>query len=399
MSDEKSSPVDDIIAEAQARASLAEKSRRVKEHRLNREIKNIEDSERKKKALDSLDVRTISDAHITSMYKEYDTMVDSLKSNLPFVTPSLTDKVSFNYPSLFFIGAKTGVGKSTMAANIAYMVMQNKIDRQNGDSSRGKVLILSNEEIDFNVYNRLACMYAGYNYNKVRSFTKEQHENIKALGRKFAESNKLRVIDNRFEIDGVKGATSTFEGIKSILDNLLEKYRKNLEVNPKASPDYDVIIIDYLQKITDSLEDPGAPMWSVLKRTTDYLDRFYKDYPAPVVVFGQIKPEAKDEVDDDGGFEFRIKHGKDILVAATTALEIKRDFKNNKTEIVVRKSRWGGSGVVVPLGYDRGRYVDFTEEFEKKLMEIERSNNVEKLRTLESSMVGGVVDKVKPDGG
>ena len=350
--------INHLLGEYDERQSLSEMERKVKTHRLKSQVRSIENQEANMAKLSQLDIRGVSDTQIEQMNKEHEMMRESLKSSIPFICPTLTSFFNFSYPSLVFIGAKSGQGKSTFTANLAYSLLVDK--RKSGE--KRKILILSNEEMSLSVYNRLGCLHLGYNLNDVKNFTDEQHENLKKFRTGVAKAGRVRVIDPSY--DGVEGATTSYEGLVAILDNLLKKHKEKVAQNPDAEADFDAIIIDYYQKINESKET-SEPTWAVLKKVSDYLDNYYKQYPAPVVVFGQIKPESKD--DDVDSFEYRIKDGKSIFIPATIALELKPVKEESRTEVILQKARWSSEqGKSVNVGWDKGLIVDYTDEFKLK---------------------------------
>src|SRR5690606_39649450 len=94
-----------------------------------------------------------------------------MKNRLPFVNEELTELVPFSYPNLLLIGAKTGHGKATSLANIAYtLIMIGK-----------RVLVISNEQLGVNVFNRVACLHRNYNINSFQSFSDKMYNDIKDI--------------------------------------------------------------------------------------------------------------------------------------------------------------------------------------------------------------------------
>lgn len=365
MSDKNDVTVDDILAEAEERKSLSEMERKVKKARLKKQLAELEESEANQASLDKLDVRVVSPEQLNRMDQEHDLMVKSLSYSLPLISPGLTEFVGFSYPSLFFVGAKSGQGKSTFAANAIYNMMMQKPE---GGSKKKNILLLTNEEMSLSVYNRIACLHKGWNVDRMKLFTPEQHDEVRRIRNGIASRGIVRVVDSTY--DGVKGATTTYEGLVAVLENIYSIYKAKKELDPEAEADYGMIVLDFYNKVSSSIKNPTEPSWSVLTRVSNYLDEFYKKYPAPVLVFGQLKPDTDDETAD--GFEYRIKDSKSIFVPATTALELKAFKKERRTAVIMQKNRWGANqGESINLHQKEGKFIDFSLEYQ---IEIARSN-------------------------
>jgi hypothetical protein len=357
----KEPTVEDILQDADERISLAAKKRKVEKTKIERELRKIEEAEKNQAALDRLDVRQIPDEQIDRMDREHDLIVQSFSNFLPFVCPSLTDFVNFSYPSLFFVGAKSGQGKSTFAANAIYNLLYND------ETKDRKVLLLTNEEMAINVYNRIICIHKGWNIDYARSFTQDQHNEIKAIRRKMVKKGQVRVVDSTYE--HVKNATTSYEGLVTILENIYKSYIKQKEENPDIKPDYSLIVLDFYNKVNTSIVNPAEPAWSVLSKVSNYLDEFYKKYPAPVLVFGQLKPDKKDEEIDADGFEFRIKDSKSIFVPTTTALELRANKKERVTTVIIQKNRFGvNQGESIEIHQKNGKFIDFDPVYKAKIV-------------------------------
>jgi len=343
VSHESKTPAEEIMAHAQEYAGLQEKKAELDKIRIEQQYDRVKQNQKDAARLSKVDVTAVNEDFVAKMDREHDLMRQSLKNRLPFVNKELTELVPFSYPNLLLIGAKTGHGKSTFLANAAYTLVGNG----------KKVLVISNEEMGVNVYNRIACLHRGYNINKFQTFTDEMHQDIKDLRAKFYRSNRLKVIDADYP--DMKDATITLEGLKFILDKLLEEQERN-----KGNATYDAVMIDYLQKIDTSRDNPRLQGWEVMKRVADMLDVFYKKYHAPVVAFSQLKPEESEGQD----IEYRVKGGKSIYVSCTYCLELKPIKEMRKTDFIVHKHRFNDRvNSVLEQGHDNGKYITYSTEF------------------------------------
>lgn len=335
--------------EALAEKRYAEKTSILKRHKIDTDFEKVKTMKEEIQRLSKLDVTQVSDEYFDKMDQEQDRMIESLNSRIPFINHELTDFVPFSYPNLLLIGAKTGDGKSTAAANIVYGLLAAK-DEKTGKDHR--VLVISNEEMAITVMNRVICLDEGWNLNRQKTFSEAQHNKLRQRRRELGQSGRIRVIDSEFP--EFKDATTTYEGLKFILENAYEAYKNGGEP-------YSAIIIDYFQKISSSKENSKSSTYEVLKKVTDLLDGFYKKYPAPIVIFSQVKPEAKEETD----FEYRIKECKAIYVASTHALEISPNKRLSASEFVCHKHRFSSDerGSSITAGWEAGRFVEYTDEF------------------------------------
>lgn len=337
----------DLIKEIEQRSSLIEKKRIIETVRVEKQFTEIQEAEKEKERLKTVDVTAIDEGFLEKMDWEQKMMRESVSRRMTFVTPNLTDFVPFTYPNLILIGAKSGQGKSTFASNMIYQLMV----------SKRKSLLLSNEEKSVDVYNRLSCLHRGWNYNDRNFFREDQWEELTRLRHKMYRSGRVRVIDSDYE--SFKDATTSFEGIKFILDNLYSVFLEKKKLDENASPDFDCIVLDYYQKVSTSIDNPNLKQWEVLKKLSDYLDNFYKKYPAPVVLFCQLKSESE----DTDYFENRIKEGKSIFVSSTFAMELKPDKKSRVTEFIPHKHRWSHKiDEKIKLVWSKGLFVDHTPE-------------------------------------
>ena len=310
--------------------SVEEKAKELREHKTNREyathIRNQAEIER----ANTLDVTRVPENFYTELENQHDAMADSFKNRLPFITAQLTEFVPLYYPNLILVGALSGSGKTTVAANAIFRFYKNGF----------KTLLISNEELTIDVYNRIACLELGLNINKRELFTPEENSKIKSLHKTIGDS--LRVIDIRYEDN--PNLTSSVEGVEAILNSAF-----------KNSGSFDCIIVDYYQKISISKNDPTKAKHLVLSELTNLLDRYYKLVKAPIIVLCQLHPTKKGETDS---FESRIKEGKSIITACTYAIELKADKDMESTEWICRKGRFGNQGRQRETIWRNGKFFD-----------------------------------------
>lgn len=234
--------------------------------------------------------------------------------------------------SIILICGATGNGKSTVGANLAFRAIE-----------QGKIVAyISNEERAPDVFNRVTCLQNGWTYHKHNELSEFQirkmQENIPVLGKMF------KVVDN----DSFPGihSTTTLEGIKQILND----FHQN-----KTNPN--VIIIDYYQKISRSVESPALERWRVLEDFCLFIDEYKKTSGAAIVVLAQCEKANTKHHD----IVNRITGRKMIADISTTILEIRKDIENHATTWFVHKARFH-SGGRFSTRYLRGKYLPFETE-------------------------------------
>jgi len=143
--------------------------------------------------------------------------------------------------------------------------------------------------------------------------------------------------------------TTSVEGIETVLEKVYESEDR-----------YDLIIIDYYQKIGHSIKNPKLGIYESQERFVNFLDEFKNRYPAPILLLAQVNKESKH---DQKPFKDRIEGRKVVLNIATVAIELVTDHQACRTDWIFHKSRFSGAGVRLSTGWDRGLYVSYTDEF------------------------------------
>lgn len=324
--------------------------------RTKAELEQYEIANKDLELLKNADFGTSTKSEISDIQKENSEYMEYAKHRFSFILSDEKSKMGFDKIVPFFrkniilIGALTGSGKSTAVSNIIFHLMKQK-NRVTGKSPR--ILLMTNEERKEDVYNRITCLINGWHYVNHDQFTKEQVE----IFNKFIPNlaTRLKVIDNIYQ--GAHGATTTLEGFKNIMDNLI----KNKEY-------YDVVIIDYYQNYISSIANPTMGINEVQATIARLLDNYKNVYPAPFVVMSQLNPETKE---NGGYFPNRIQGRKLLPNMSTLVMEMIVDKDNRLTKWKVHKSRFSeAEHMELITGYDKGRFVHYTEEFRNKVQEM-----------------------------
>lgn len=268
------------------------------------------------------------------MYTEIKNYSDMLDQKITFINEELTQYIPFTQNNLYLLCAYTGSGKSTTSANIAYPLWQ----------EGRKTLVLSNEESEEDILFRIGCIHLGYSFNAYKKNTMEQSEKA-AVMRLFPDIAKyVKILDVNYK----KGFTTRVEGIKAALEQIKDK-------------DYACVLIDYFQLIKYSSKNRNQSTYDVLNDLRIWLGRYIKESSVPVVLFAQLHSLGKRNNSD---LDSRIKEAPTIMEPATVVIEIVPDVANFATDFIIKKDRFGFAGNTVKCGFDRGKFVPYTKEFE-----------------------------------
>ena len=338
MSD-KSNPLVEALQKAMEASNEQDiKASKIKTAKLNAQYNKILENEAKVGTLKDIDIFNRPAEYYEKLEIENDEYLDNAKESAMFLTSDFHEAVPFFQKNLIIIGAKSGEGKSTIASNIALETIK-----------QGKhCLMITNEEVDTDVFNRVTCLINGWAYNNHKKFTDEQRlafkKNYSLLGKRLLVLNDMS--------NGSGGATTSIQGLKSILDKVVESEVKTA-----------CIILDYFQNVNEDIESQGESEYTVLKRVASLLDKYRKYVGCPIVVMVQMKAESGEGSD----FKFRIEHCKEIYTKSTCALEVTADRESRRTIFTVRKSRFADAlSKEIAVGFDKGRYVKYDHEFKMR---------------------------------
>lgn len=254
----------------------------------------------------------------------------SRENILPFLDGSFGPFVQPCKGTLTLIGANTGGGKSTFAAQYVAGLLQ---------AGKDKILIISNEEPANDIFLRIGCTLFGYSYNDYKtkdtySLAEKQEILVKSIK---ACVNKVTVYDSEIK----NKATSTVNGLKNILEDAVNKY--------------DAIVIDYFQLVRSFNHEQVTDIYGPLIAFSSYL-KDYKGYAgAPILMFAQVHPLSKTNVDD---WASRLKLCRDIANNVTDAYIFERKEDSRNGLLVCKKDRnTGQQGKVALTDYVNGKIV------------------------------------------
>ncbi len=357
---ELENPIKSAIIEGEA---LKEKEYELRKTRVDIQHSELLKRQEQQKAFGVLPIGQNIAERAEKLSVENEEYIRLAKGSATFLSMDIfKDKVALFPRNIILIGAETGTGKSTTVANFVESYLK-----------QGKrVLVITNEEYPTDILNRIIFLLNDWTYTNHDEVTDEQLATCRDLYPKIM--TRVEIIDDKF--NGIGGTTTTYEGIKSICETVTAKFQQ-------GDVPYDAILIDYIQNIKSSIENPMLAQWQVLDRLGAYIDNWKGSYPAPMLLFSQLKA-ATGEHDS---FKDRIEKFKAVMNHATTAIEVKADRENLRTEWIFRKNRFKGAvGISVFTGYERGRYIDYDQEFMTKT----RLKNDEKKH---AQVMGGIFEK------
>ena len=344
--------IDPIFAQVEADALEERKKKEVlakelivRERKADTAIQRIDQGDKDSELAKTTDYGALTEADVLQKQKENTEYMLAARKKMPFINEEFDKAIPFFRKNLILVGGKTGEGKSTTVANIIRGMVA-VVDKETGKKKR--ILVLTNEEKAEDVYNRVTCLLKGWHYVNHDLFTDEQIETFNKCIGLLSRDGMITVVDDSYH--GANGTTTTLEGICQVFDNLLANNEW-----------YDAVLIDYYQNVKESRQNPLMNEWEVQAALVRRLDQYKNLYPAPIVIMAQVQPP-----DAEGSLPFksRIEGRKSILNVATCAVEMIANREELCTEWVIHKSRFNQMvGETVTTGYNKGLYVEHTEEF------------------------------------
>lgn len=254
-----------------------------------------------------------------------------IKEKITFINDDITSCIPFTRENLYLMGAYSGHGKSTVAANVSYPLWK----------EQKKSLIISNEEPKQDILMRIACLELGYNFN---DYKKGRMPGViqKELAMLFPDiSRYVKIIDVNYK----EGFTTKTQSIKNALTKV-------------QNEDFSCAMIDYFQLIKYDTTKPGASNYEVLDDLRVWFGRYIKSSNIPIVLFAQLHSSEKRGKSLDG----RIKDCPTIIEPATVVIEVAPDFENRTTAFIIHKDRFGMEGAKIICDFNKGRFVSHDEE-------------------------------------
>jgi len=226
---------------------------------------------------------------------------------------------------LIVVGAKSGRAKSTTASNVLAGFLRTVPDKT--------AIVLSNEEATDAILERTACILLDVNYGDYYAGHSSKERIVEECVTEFVIPRVEVVEDGKFN-------TSYIDDVQSVLETA-------------AIDKVGLVIIDYLQCITQSRSQPNLEAFQVSKLLGIYLKDFGKKFGVPVVCFVQLSNGS-----DGADFASRVQNDKTFVNHSFLAIEIDPNFEDKCAVFKVHKDRFFGcTGKEVTMDFKGGRYV------------------------------------------
>jgi replicative DNA helicase len=324
---------------------LGSKRKEVEIAKINREYYKIEQQKKLDKQLEGLTLKAIESAQDPrKMIGILENSAEQIKSSVPFISSALGKNAPQVAGQITMLGAISGTGKSSNSAAIAHRNF----------TMKKKTLVISNEESKQNVLARVACIDRQVNFNDyIQNLVSREERKLVAQGI-IEVSPYVVVADHPL-------ATTTAEHVVALLDEADEE------------GGYSVAVIDFLQRINRSSDNPSLEQTHVLYRFKDLITDYSGRAKMPVIVMSQLKPMDPEE--QDRQIEQRIKWCTGFYECCSTVIEAIKLNDIPVTTYHIQKSRFGGSkrhwiphefvnGLFVPI--DKARLHNIREAHKAK---------------------------------
>jgi replicative DNA helicase len=214
------------------------------------------------------------------------------------------------------VGATSGSSKTTTSANIVAGALR---------ETQKRVAVILNEEIAVDFWDRVASILAGVSFFEHRQNPNPAVEEV---------LNDV-VLPRVLIYDGSTSPhnTATLEDVQDILE-LVEKHRA----------DFSLVLLDYLQNITHSLERPEWQPWHISKNLGQTLKEYGRFIEMPVVVAAQLNPTSHQNKANSGegaDIRGRFQNDKHLFNHADTVIESRPNVAEKIGYYIVQKDRFG----------------------------------------------------------
>ena len=219
---------------------------------------------------------------------------------------------------LYVIGARPGMGKTTLAVNLAEFI-----------GARRKVLFVSLEMDKNQVTAKRIAVMSGINYTALMTGRlTDADEDVLPVALQKIESHTVDVVD---------------EGIGTVAD---------LSALMATRRDYDIVFVDYLGILSPAQEDAQKPRYEQITNISRDLKALAKRTHIPVVALAQLNRESANakkrptltDLRDSGAIE-QDADGVILLYRQSYAEEEKPEQED--IELILAKNRHGSCGTVV----------------------------------------------------
>lgn len=317
------------VAQAHRSVEKAKKDEEIKSYRRDRDYKVVSDQkdlERRlaERRIGAVDPDFKAKHAAATLRRIHATSVHFITNDFTAALPRICEG------DLVLVGAQSKHGKSSVAANLAA-----------DNIARGlRVLVLTNEETETAVRNRVACIKLGYSYALMENNRLAPENVLQVIDMADDQKGALFVEDN----ETISGQTSTEFGIRKILADL------------HASKDrFDLVIFDFITACNSP--EPGGRTTTLLN-VMALFKQAKNTYGAPFVVFAQLSDKTKLKPE----FGQRLQWATHLVNDATLCVEIIKDEERKRTMLRRHQTRFDtgnlpGSAVA---RFDSGRILDLS---------------------------------------
>lgn len=273
------------------------------------------------------------EARIAQYKKDKQLREETLKKRIPFISEEISEGF-YLCQGLVLAGGVSGRGKSTVVGNLVAGFLAANEDKT--------AIVITNEESTEAIYNRIACVLLE------KSFMDFQQGRMKSRDQEAVEDMAAELTERVIVVDDEAYDMTCLEDVQAVLEYAAEE------------GEVGIVVIDYLQTIAFSRENPQMESFQISKQLGLYLKDYGRKVGIPVIVFAQLRSQNK-----EGHMEFkdRVENDRTIYNHAFQAIEIVPDFEALQSKFVIHKNRFGyQQGQILEAKFVDGRFEPLVEE-------------------------------------
>ena len=256
------------------------------------------------------------------------------RARIPFISRYFLHNFYLSQ-GLIVVGAESGRAKSTTCSNLLHGFLQ---------SSQKKAIVISNEEATDAIYERTACIALKKDYT--RFFSGQLSPRDEAL---VVECVNDAIIPRVEVVEDGAFDMSYLEDVQAVLDSAASN---------QTIDGVGIVLIDYLQIITQSRKEPNLASFEISKKLGLYLKDYGKKFGVPVVCMVQLHSTSRGPTMAE-----RIQNDKTFFNHGFACIEVIPNFETLSTEFKIHKDRFFGStGKIIACAFEGGRYIFEGEE-------------------------------------
>jgi hypothetical protein len=339
--DEEYEAIHDAISKDKYYDELALENKR---YRIEQENKKVKDAKQATHLQENFTLHGFESELVNFYIDEMLDEVAQMNNRMPFITPALTNVVPLYGVNVILIAGKSGRGKSSTVANIAAPLV----------SDGRTVACISTEEKSRSTLLRVVCINNELNYNTRRFWINDQLDLVKSEVNSLIVDGKIRLYDSyTYGKDTTTGTKikplemTTREGVQmALLD--IEKLQKKP----------DVIMLDYITKVSTSTKNYKQEEWKVMTACCADIEEWSKRMGIPAIIFTQLEDEGPTR----NTFKNRLPGAKRLFNLCTCVIELKANYEERLTEFIAHKNRDEGLLFKKTVQFNQGKFIDAPAE-------------------------------------